>query len=109
MISTGNNKRTHKETIDDICGCKGLGGEKGYCLLRDLILLGGPDDRMLEQLSCIKIFKYIRKIGGENDGWEEAMRIWRDEKHADRFAEIYKPGMKSKEIYNAMFPGELTD
>ena len=106
-MNIGNNGKTHKETIDDICGCNGNGGEKGHCLLRDLILLAGPDDRTLEQFYCIKIFKYLKGINGKNEGWEEAMKIWKDERHADRFAEVYKPGMKAKEIYDKMFPEVL--
>jgi hypothetical protein len=106
MMNFGNTGEVHKETIEDICGCNGKAGENGYCLLRDLMLLSGPDDRTLEQLFCIKIFKYSRGISGKDNGWQEAMRLWRDEKHAQRFAEVYKPGMKAKDIYNLMFPGE---
>lgn len=109
MIRLGNNRKVHQEVIEDICGCHGESGEKGYCLLRDLISLSGLDDRALEQFSCIKIFKFLKGIGGENDGWENAMRVWRDERHADKFAEVYKPGMKAKQIYNLMFPGALKE
>jgi hypothetical protein len=107
MICSENNGKVHQEIVEDICGCHGKSGEKGYCLLRDLVSLSGLDDKALEQFSCIKTFKFLRGISGGNDGWENAIKVWRDERHADRFAEVYKPGMKAKQIYDLMFPGAL--
>lgn len=105
------NRKIHESVVDDIVGCKGRAGEPNpqggtYCLLRDLLEAGvfGLDDRTLEQIACVKKFKYERKINGEQDGWKEAWNVWAAEGHAERFAAIYKPGMKVDEIYSKMFP-----
>jgi len=91
-----NNGRTHREVVDDVCPCL----KKSYCLLKELILSGGPDDRTLEQFKCVEKFKYERGINGPDGGWEEALRIWREEGFAERFAQAYVPGETNKKIYD---------
>jgi hypothetical protein len=68
----------------------------------------GLDDRTLEQIACVKRFKFERGITGEQDGWKNAMKVWLTEKidgmtYAERFAQVYKPGKKVDEIYAEMF------
>jgi len=97
------NKLVSQETIEDICGCQGKAGDNGHCILRDLVALMGLNDKLLEQYKCIEIFKFERRIGGEDNGWAEASKLWVDEGYAKRFSEVYKDGMKARKIYNAIF------
>ena len=94
MINDG---RTSRQVLDDVCECRKLGG---YCLLKELMLASGPDDRTLEQLKCVEKFKYERKITGNDGGWQSSLELWIKEGFAKKFADVYKPGMKYDEIYD---------
>jgi len=100
----GKNARTSREVIEDICGCKGKSGEKGYCILRELIILNGLDDRTLEQSKCIEKFKFDNGISGEDGGWEDASKQWIELGYAKKFSEVYRDGMKGDQIYYKIFP-----
>ena len=97
------NSQVSQKTIEDICGCHGQAGENGHCTLRDLVTLMGLNDKLLEQYKCIEIFKFENGINGEDNGWAEASKLWVTEGYAKKFSEVYKDGMKAREIYNAIF------
>lgn len=122
-MPTETNRTIHEEIVNDISGCGGKAGEPDvnggvYCLLRDLLLSGaiGFNDRTLEQMACVKRFKFERGITGKDGGWKSAWEEWTKERnggsmeigksYAETFAKIYQPGMKAQEIYAQMFPAE---
>lgn len=96
-------EHAHREIIEDICGdCK-----RKYCILKEIILHSGLNDRSLEQLKCVERLKYEKsdKNGGDI-GWSEAHLLWVREGYAERFSEIYKDGMRNGEIYRLIMDGE---
>ncbi|PIU75833.1 hypothetical protein COS75_02310 [Candidatus Pacearchaeota archaeon CG06_land_8_20_14_3_00_35_12] len=92
----------HKEILDDICSnC----GEK-YCTLKEILLKLGISDRELEQLKCIEILKYDESgRQGKDIGWDNATKLWFERGYDKKYREIYKDGMKHREIYK-MIMGE---
>tara|TARA_Y100000310_G_C20657442_1_gene802735 strand:- start:176 stop:517 length:342 start_codon:yes stop_codon:yes gene_type:complete len=102
MKNVGNDGRTHREVVEDVCGCEG----GNYCILRELIIAGGPDDRTLDQMKCLEIFKFEREIKGsknDEDGWEKASKLWVAEGYAAKFSEVYDQHhnyLKVKGMYN---------
>jgi hypothetical protein len=102
MRKVGNNGKTHLEVVEDVCGCEG----ENYCILRELIIAGGPDDRTLDQMKCLEIFKFERGIkDDENDegGWEKASKLWVAEGYAAKFAKVYDENqehLKVRGMYN---------
>lgn len=90
-------EHAHKEILEDICDdCKGK-----YCILKEIILHSGMNDRSLEQLKCVDRFKYERSDKkGKDIGWSKAHSLWVNEGYADKFSEIYKNGMRNGEIYD---------
>lgn len=93
--------RTHREVIDDICECN------GYCILKEVVLRLGPDDRTLEQLKCLERFKYERsKMFGREINWSEATKMWSDEGFAEKFSEIYVQGLTNSVLYNIVMGRE---
>lgn len=97
------NNRTHRKIIEDICeGC----GK--YCTLKEIISMFGLDDRALEQVKCVEMFKYEKsKQKGRDIGWEEAHKEWVSEGYAQKFAEVYKDGMKHHELYSLIMDREF--
>ncbi len=85
----------HLKIIEDICeDCS------KYCILKEILLHSGMDDRVLEQLKCVERFKFNRSnIEGKEIGWRDAHQIWIGEGYAEKFAKIYKPEMMHDEIY----------
>jgi len=99
IFCVGMPEHVHKEILEDICGnCKGK-----YCILKEIILHSGLNDRSLEQLKCVERFKYERSGKERKDiGWSEAHLLWVTEGHAKMFDKIYKDGMRNGEIYSLM-------
>ena len=52
MKNEGNLGKTHRKVIEDVCDC----ADDKYCILKELILESGPDDRTLDQMKCLEIF-----------------------------------------------------
>jgi len=90
------NGKTHKEVLEDICSCN------QHCILKDLVLMAHLfDDRNLEQLKCIDVFKYERSdLIGKDIGWKKAIELWMSEGYAKKFAKAYSSDKKAREIYN---------
>jgi len=103
-----NDRRTHREVIEDVCGC----GDKNYCILKELILASGPDDRTLDQMKCIEMFKWEKGIGGsvgDERGWDKATQVWIAEGYADKFAKVYEQHhehLKVRGMYNIIMGRE---
>ena len=92
------NNRTHKEVVEDICdNCH------KDCTLKEIILDVGLDDRTLEQIKCIETFgnELSDEVGGYV-GMGEASKLWVERGYADRFAEVFKEGMRHFELYHAV-------
>lgn len=89
-----------KEIIEDVCSdCK-----NDYCTLKEVVAHSGMSDRALEQLKCIEIFKWNESYKERADiGWTEAHKRWIDSGNAEKFAAVYKDGMKSKELHEKLF------
>ena len=89
----------HLKIIEDICGdCK------NYCILKEILIHSGMNDRMLEQLKCIEKFKFERSEQNAGDiGWAEAHKLWINEGYAEMFGEIYKEGMTHEKIWKNIF------
>ena len=87
--------RTHREIIEDISeGC----GD--YCILKEILLRIGLEDRTLEQIKCIEMFKYEgSSIEGRDIGWDNASKLWEEEGYAEKFSKFYENGMRHNELY----------
>jgi hypothetical protein len=74
--------------------------QNGGCPLRERVMDSGLDDRTLEQIKCLEIFKW--HYGAETKkpiGWNHTIKLWVERGHAEAFGEIYKEGMKHKDLY----------
>ena len=98
IIETFEGDRTHEKILADVCECS----EDHYCFLKAFIKdILHTDDRTLEQLKCIEIFKYERSEKECIDiGWEKAGRLWINEGYAQKFRSVYRDGMKHEELYD---------
>jgi len=87
-----------KQTIDEMrvdCACE----KQDYCPLEEVLLHINSSERLFIQHKCIEKFKSITsKKAGRDIGWKSAYMLWVDNGMAVKFAEIYKQGMKFKEI-----------
>jgi len=74
----------HEKVLDEVCeNCK------GYCILKEMALHGGLQDRTVIQLMCIDKFKFEESARiGRDIGYKAAFDIW-IEKYANRFSFIY--------------------
>lgn len=53
------------------------------------------------QIKCIEKLKFERSHkDGRDIGWDNAFRVWISEGYADRFALVYREGMRMLEVYN---------
>lgn len=76
-----------------------------YCIFKEFIISAHPSRRLLVQLKCCDMFKYVRsQAEGSDIGWSKTMQIWVDEGHAKRFADCYSEDKPHKAIFNEMFP-----
>lgn len=89
----------HKEILEDLredCDCHNI----KYCPLEVLLLTNKGNDRLFEQHKIVEIFKFEQsKLEGKDIGWEESYQRYVKIGMARLFAEIYKSGMKHREIY----------
>ena len=100
-----------KEIFKDIrshCSCSDI----EYCPLQQL--LSSMSDRLAEQHKCVEIFKWDESQKRENEiSWKESYLLWADKGYAKIFADVYKDGMLSEEIYSEILKRinqfELTD
>jgi hypothetical protein len=88
-------RRIVEDICSDCCPCP-----DGYCTLREVVLNSAMNNRFLEQIKLVEMFKYERSQRMEEDiGWEQALKLWCDEGYAARFAEVYEDGMTHNELY----------
>jgi len=100
----------HKDILDDLLEnspCKKLGlcddKEGHWCMIREIIRHSGMGDRMAEQSLLFYDYKFmISKREGYDIGEE---RAWKEfiEKYGEKFAEVYKEGMRNGELFEAVF------
>jgi len=96
------NKAEYKELLEDVCS--GYCENDHYCILKEFLISSHPDPRILMQLRAIDRYKYEKSKEKEKDiGWEGAFRSWIDEGYAVKFGEIYKEGIKFKELLAKLF------
>lgn len=96
--------KQNRELIEDICaGCCPPGQ---YCTLKEILIRIPRDTRTMVQIKCIEKLKYERSKALRRDiGWDEAHKIWIGEGHAERFARIYRKGIRMMDLYSAIMAG----
>ncbi|CAK0762106.1 conserved hypothetical protein [Gammaproteobacteria bacterium] len=83
------------QDLRDECECQNA----RYCPLE--VLLEYQSERTLEQHKCVELYKYNRGREENQDiGWQRAYTEWTSKGYAEAFAEVYKAGMKHREIYS---------
>lgn len=111
------------EILEDVCSDCDPNLNPNYCSLKEILKhLGMPendiekfkcirdfipeikfllklDERIVEQYKCIEKFKIDESRRQNSDIGDTAKQLWVDLGYAAKFGEIYKPGMKCKELY----------
>lgn len=97
----------HKEILEDIskdCPCKSIKCEEdNWCFLRELVDHMGLGDRQVEQIRLVYDYKYLKsKVEGKDIGRQRALEEFIN-RYGQKFAEVYKEGMKNGELFEAVF------
>ena len=91
-----------KSVLKDLreeCECENV----KYCPLEAIIEATQGSDRMYEQHKVVEKFKWEEsKKEGYDIGWEESYKRYVKNGMAKLFAEVYKEGMKHREIYQGI-------
>ena len=92
----------HQEILEDLledCPCD----HKRWCFFRELFENDGLSDEMAEQVRLIYDYKYMQsEIEGKDIGKQRAFHEFAD-KYGKKFHEMYKEGMKRKELFTLIF------
>lgn len=82
--------------------------EGHYCIFKEFLLASHPSRRLLVQLKACDRFKMERSSkDGHDIGWDNTLKLWVSEGHAERFAEAYDDKKSVKDIYrDTMKPQE---
>lgn len=86
-----------RKMLDQIC--EGECDPNRYCILKEIIL-ASQSDRVLSQLKCVEVHKYIiSKNASREYNWQESMTDWVNSRKAEYFAQVYQPELSPIEIY----------
>jgi hypothetical protein len=88
-------RKRYEEILDEISS------HDGYCFLKELLKLQRSDPRMLIQMKCIEIHKWVISENFEYEySWEEAGNDWVERGYAAVFADLYNEDETPKRLYN---------
>ena len=92
----------HKEILESICS-ECCPHPEGYCILKEILLRGGIQDRSLFQVKVIEIYKWEKsQVAGEDIGWQAAHMKFVEEGYAELFSTFYHPDKTPRGIYTKM-------
>jgi hypothetical protein len=88
-------KKRYEEILDSLSTCE------GYCFFKEIIRIQHSDPRMLIQMKCIEIHKWVISEEFKYEySWEEAGLDWVDRGYAAVFSELYNEDETPKRLYN---------
>lgn len=71
-----------------------------YCFFRAFLEHQHPSERLIFQLKCVEIFKFLRsKELGYDIGWHGAAEAWVAEGYAHAFSKAYDVYLAPMEVY----------
>ena len=91
-------REQNRELIEDLT--HGCCHRDNYCTLKEVMVRSPRDARSLVLIKCIEKLKYERGHAEHREiDWNEAFHIWVDEGYADRFAKLYRVGIRVPDLY----------